>query len=133
MVCRSLGVLHPLFLDNCLNRNMCVVCFHSQWRAVVIGTSGFVFALLLLLLTVANREAIDADIQARLRQNCCSDGGGGEESTSGENRENGCVFVLLEKLFPWPLWAMLAAYSVVSGNLVVSALYRFESYSRKQP
>ena len=45
---------------------MCVLCFNSQWRSVVIGASGAVIALSLILVTAAFSDDIKQHFQVVL-------------------------------------------------------------------
>ena len=35
-----------------------------------------------------------------------------------------CVYLVFDAFFPWPLWTLLASYTVLNAHLVVSALYK---------
>ena len=50
---------------------MCVICFNSQWRSVVIGTFSGVITLLTLLFTLAYNERILVYLKTNTPENDC--------------------------------------------------------------
>ena len=57
---------------------MCVLCFNSQWRSVVIGTVSSVVCLLILLTTVAYQDPIEFHFMKRLKAENCISGADGQ-------------------------------------------------------
>ena len=120
---------------------MCVLCFNSQWRSVLIGSVAASFSLLLLLLTAAYKDSILGHFEDRLRAEGCitddndDDSRGTAVSSSNSNEstsmgwtkaateDNDCIFLVFSALFPWPLWSVFSAYFVLNAVLVVSAVY----------
>ena len=53
-------------------KNMCVLCFNSQWRSVVIGTVSSVFSLAVILGTLAYHEDILQHLESKLQEKRCA-------------------------------------------------------------
>ena len=120
------------FLLNQLKMNhkniMCVLCFNSQWRSVVIGSVSTGLSLLILLTSLAYHSQVSLHLATKVQEQKCyqsedvyvkrtsttGSGGGGNE----------CVFLAFSTLYPWPLWIILGLYILLSINLVVSAVYK---------
>jgi hypothetical protein len=47
---------------------MCVLCFNSQWRSVVIGISSSVISIILLLISIGYRSKQTISLQCRSRK-----------------------------------------------------------------
>ena len=116
---------------------MCVLCFNSQWRSVVIGTVSSVLSLLLLLLTIGAKDVIQDHCKRKLlEQNCIhksieriDEEKEAEKpkitySLSSSKDESECVYLVFEALFPWPLWTVLGLYFLLNANLVIAAVYK---------
>ena len=117
---------------------MCVLCFNSQWRSVVIGTVSSVFCLLLLFITIGAKDVILQHCRQKLEERDCiqksvrqigdddaTDSSVTTYSLSGMSRDNSdCVYLVFEALFPWPLWVVLGLYFLLNANLVISAVYK---------
>ena len=106
---------------------MCVLCFNSQWRSVVIGTVSCVLCLLILFATIAYKDQLQYHIVRRLQaENCISkDTREVNWSKTWSAKENECIFLVFSFMFPWPLWIFLGLYFILNANLVVSAVYSF--------
>ena len=112
---------------------MCVLCFNSQWRSVVIGTVSSVFSLLILLVTIGAHDIIVQHCMQRLEERNCitrtSIDDDDEDSQvtyslSGSRDDSECVYLVFNALFPWPLWIVLGLYFLLNANLVISAVYK---------
>ena len=53
-------------------KNMCVLCFNSQWRSVVIGTVSSVLSLAVILGTLAYHEDILLHLESKLQEKRCA-------------------------------------------------------------
>lgn len=118
-------------------KKMCVLCFNSQWRSVVIGTVSSVIALLLLLFSIGYKDSINAHLETKVAAKRCYSFVLPTTSQSTVvpmsvnwtktlmTRENDCVFLAFTTLFPWPLWIVLASYSLLNMSLVASAVYKW--------
>ena len=53
-------------------KNMCVLCFNSQWRSVVIGTASLVLSLAVILGTLAYHEDILQHLESKLQEKRCA-------------------------------------------------------------
>lgn len=106
---------------------MCVLCFNSQWRSVVIGTVSVVICLFLLLTSIAYQDQIQDHFKRRLEAEECISGSDGHVnwSRTWSATQNECIFLVFSILFPWPLWIILSTYCLLNANLVVSAVYKY--------
>ena len=95
---------------------MCVLCFNSQWRSVVIGTVSVLLSLAVFLVTWAGHQDIRVHLRVLIEKHHCS-----SHLNGSDNR---CVILALSALYPWPLWITLLIYVLVNMNLVISALYK---------
>ena len=106
---------------------MCVICFNSQWRSVVVGlVSGFV-SLFILFLSMGYRDVISGHFDHKLDHKKCYHYVETDINWTKTlaNEENECIFLAFKMLFPWPLWITLASYVLVNATLVVSAIYKW--------
>jgi hypothetical protein len=112
-------------------KNMCVLCFNSQWRSVVIGTVSTVLSLSILLFTIGYYDQIIQHLANKVAEKRCYTFSNQPQETKKVNwsrtlktHENECVFLAFTTLFPWPLWATLATYVILNVSLIVSAVYK---------
>ena len=94
---------------------MCVLCFNSQWRSVLIGAASAASTLIALFVTLAYHDAIGLQLEAKLAK---------ASDCSGSSYENECAFLALSTIYPWPLWTVLSFYIILNVNLVLSAVYK---------
>ena len=91
---------------------MCVVCFNSQWRSVLIGSSSAIISLFLILTTVVYKDDLSLLLDRKA------------ELCDRIDDDKSCVFfIAAAALFPWTIWTLLALYLLLNGSLVVAALY----------
>ena len=107
---------------------MCVLCFNSQWRSVVIGSVSTGLSLLILLTSLAYHSQVSLHLATKVQEQKCyqsEDVYVKRTNPSGSgNRSNECVFLAFSTLYPWPLWIILGLYILLSINLVISAVYK---------
>ena len=104
---------------------MCVLCFNSQWRSVVIGSVSTGLSLLILLTSLAYHSQVRDHLASRVReQKCYTEDVFSKPQKDGAGNGNECVFLAFSTLYPWPLWIILGLYILLSINLVVSAVYK---------
>ena len=110
------------------NNIMCVLCFNSQWRSVVIGSVSTGLSLLILLTSLAYHSQVSLHLATKVQEQKCyqsEDVYVKRTNPSGSgNRSNECVFLAFSTLYPWPLWIILGLYILLSINLVISAVYK---------
>ena len=111
------------------NNIMCVLCFNSQWRSVVIGSVSTGLSLLILLTSLAYHSQVSLHLATKVQEQKCYQSEDvyvkrTSTSTGSGAGGNECVFLAFSTLYPWPLWIILSLYILLSINLVISAVYR---------
>ena len=119
--------------------DMCVLCFNSQWRSVLVGLVSGVASLLILVLSMGYQDGITDYLNHKLVHKKCYhyvDAASHSYTAAAAadddinwtktlaNQESECIFLAFKFLFPWPLWITLASYVLVNASLVVSAVYK---------
>ena len=109
-----------------METKMCVLCFNSQWRSVVVGIVSCVISLFLLFLTIGYNDVIQDHLESKLAAKRCYrfQGLNVNWTRTLETKENDCMYLAFRMFYPWPLWILLGTYGLLNASLVVSAVYK---------
>ncbi|XP_040582043.1 uncharacterized protein [Lepeophtheirus salmonis] len=91
---------------------MCILCFDTKWRSIVIGIVSSLIPLSIFFITIPTQDSIHHAIQKKF-------------DTTEPCMGNACVYYVFDILFPAPLWITLLSYSVVNALLVGFSLYKW--------
>lgn len=101
---------------------MCVMCFNSQWRSVLIGSTGASLALAVVWITAVYQDEVELYLGLDLKKFGCLAVDQDETSTwTWKMNNKHCVLLFFWACFPIPLWLVLAGYVVNHVVLAIGA------------